>query len=216
MSTIGLVVPVFNEAERLEEYAEILVSFVERLGQEARLCFVDDGSTDTTAAALTRWADHEQVRVVRRPHAGKGAAVVTGIGLLDNDVIAFCDLDLSTPLDDLATVMALAARAPLLAIGSRDVTGSRIDAAESPVRETLGRLYNRLLQATVTPGVVDTQCGAKAARREVWQAILAHTSEPGFAWDAEVVTVAIALRIPVREVPVAWRHDDRSHVNVGV
>jgi SAM-dependent methyltransferase len=82
------------------------------------------------------------------------------------------------------------------------------------MREALGRSYNRLLQATVTPGIVDTQCGAKFAATELWHQIIAECHENGYAWDAEVIAVARALMIPVREVPIEWRHDDRSKVNV--
>jgi SAM-dependent methyltransferase len=83
------------------------------------------------------------------------------------------------------------------------------------VRESLGRAYNRLLQAVVTPGVVDTQCGAKVAPRAVWDVLLPHCRENGYAWDAEAVAVAHALGIAVVEVPVNWRHDERSKVKVG-
>ena len=74
--------------------------------------------------------------------------------------------------------------------------------------------YNRLLQATITPGIVDTQCGAKFAATELWQRIIPECREDGYAWDAEVIAVARALMIPVREVPIEWRHDDRSKVHV--
>ena len=42
-----------------------------------------------------------------------------------------------------------------------------------------------------------------------------HCREPGYAWDAEVIAVAQAVGVAVVEVPVHWRHDDRSKVNVG-
>jgi SAM-dependent methyltransferase len=86
--------------------------------------------------------------------------------------------------------------------------------SEGPIREALGRTYNRLLQATITPGVVDTQCGAKVASREIWDAILPRSQEAGYAWDAEAIAIARALHIAVQEVPIEWRHDDRSKVHV--
>jgi SAM-dependent methyltransferase len=155
------------------------------------------------------------VRLLSRSHAGKGAAVAAGLAATTGAFVGFCDLDLSTPLDELDRILDTAVAAPVLAIGSRDLTGSTLLAREGRVRETLGRAYNRLLQATVTPGVVDTQCGAKVAARSVWDRILPWCRQPGFAWDAEVVAVALALGIGVREVPIEWRHDDRSKIRVG-
>jgi dolichyl-phosphate beta-glucosyltransferase len=214
---LGLVVPVYDETERLTDYTKLLVDFVaERCAGE--LVFVDDGSTDGTPDELDQViADlpGAPARVLRMPHAGKGAAVTAGLRALDTPLLGFCDLDLATPLEDVERIATAAVRADALAIGSRDLTTSTLVKGEGPVRATLGRAYNRLLQATVTPGVVDTQCGAKVAPRAVWEAVLAHCREVGFAWDAEVVAVALALGIKVVEVPVNWCHDDRSKVRLG-
>lgn len=212
---IGIVVPMFNEEDRFGEFASLLVEHVRGLPVGSELVFVDDGSSDATAdLADALVAAEPGARVLRRPHQGKGAAIAAGLRELHTPYAAFCDIDLSTPLDQLDLVIAAAQRAPVLSIASRDLATSRLVRAESPVREALGRTYNRLLQATVTPGVVDTQCGAKAASAQVWVRVLAHTAERGFAWDAEAVAVALALGIPVQEVPVEWHHDDRSGVNV--
>ena len=198
-SQLGLVVPVYDEIGRLTDYAKLLVDFVaDRV--EGELVFVDDGSTDGTADELERiitGLSGAPVRVLRRPRAGKGAAVTAGLRASDTPLIGFCDLDLATPLADLERIAAGAVQAEGLAIGSRDLTSSTVVKGEGPLRETLGRAYNRLLQATVTPGVMDTQCGAKVAPRAVWEAVLPHCRELGFAWDAEVVAIALALGIKV-------------------
>ena len=119
-----------------------------------------------------------------------------------------------SPLEQLNRLLHVAARAEVLAVGSRDLAGSHLVRRESHLREFLGRSYNRLLQATVAPGVLDTQCGAKAASARVWDPILAASRENGYAWDAEAVGIARALDITVHEVPIDWRHDDRSKVHV--
>jgi dolichyl-phosphate beta-glucosyltransferase len=216
--SLGLVIPVYDEAERLTDYAKQLFDFAAELPAGSALLFVDDGSTDGTHKLIEDLiADTPGVpaRVLRRPHTGKGAAVTAGLRALRTDLVGFCDVDLSTPLDDLDAIARAAARSSGLAIGSRGLASSTLVRREGPVRESLGRVYNRLLQALMTPGVVDTQCGAKAAPRAVWDALLPHCREPGYAWDAEVIAVAQAVGVAVVEVPVHWRHDERSKVNVG-
>jgi SAM-dependent methyltransferase len=214
-SPLALVVPVFDEERRIDEFAPALVDYVASLPPGSELVFVDDGSTDRTVALLqAAVAETPWVRVLQRSHQGKGAAVAAGLAETTAPFAGFCDLDLSTPLDELTTIASAAMAAPVLAVGSRDLATSTLVRREGVVRETLGRGYNRLLQATVTPGVVDTQCGAKVAARSVWSALLPHCQQVGFAWDAELIAVALALGIGVREVPVSWRHDDRSKVRV--
>ncbi|HEX5614454.1 MAG TPA: bifunctional glycosyltransferase/class I SAM-dependent methyltransferase [Acidimicrobiia bacterium] len=215
---LGLVVPVFDEAERLADYGKPLVDFIARQPPGSELVFVDDGSTDGTLLRLDELvaaAPSAPVRVLRRPHLGKGATVAAGLHTLTTPLVGFCDVDLSTPLEELERIVSAAARAHALAIGSRDLTTSHLVRPEGPIREALGRGYNRLLQATVTPGVVDTQCGAKVAPRDVWARLLPHCREVGFAWDAELIAVAQALGVAVVEVPIDWRHDERSKINVG-
>jgi dolichyl-phosphate beta-glucosyltransferase len=216
--SFGLVVPLFNEEERFPEYGKRFVDFVLDHPAGSEVVFVDDGSEDATAELveeLLAASPGVAARLVRLPHQGKGAAVAAGIGLVQTRYVGFCDLDLSTPLDQVERVLEVARRAPVLAIGSRDLTASRLVEPEGPVREALGRAYNRLVQATVAPGVVDTQCGAKVALRSVWERLLPRCREVGYAWDAEVIAVARSLGIVVEEVPVAWRHDARSKVRVG-
>jgi SAM-dependent methyltransferase len=208
----------YQEQARLADYGKLFLDFISEQAAGSELIFVDDGSTDDTVAIVTDLLAARPdlpARIICRPHQGKGAAVSAGLAEARAQYGAFCDLDLSTPFDQLDRVMEVAMRAPVLAIGSRDMPGSRLLHAESPTREGLGRAYNRLVQAALTPGVVDTQCGAKVAARAVWQAVLPHCRETGYAWDAEAIAVAQALHIEVIEVPVAWRHDERSRVRVG-
>jgi dolichyl-phosphate beta-glucosyltransferase len=127
-------------------------------------------------------------------------------------VLAFCDVDLATPLDELARIVAAAASAPVLAIGSRDVVSTHLIQRESEVREFLGKAFNALLRLTITPGIFDTQCGAKAAHRAVWREILPYCEENGFAWDAEAIAIGRRRGVAVWEVGIAWRHDDRTRV----
>lgn len=210
MATFSLVVPVWNEATRLKETAPDLVAFVDARGGE--LVIADDGSTDSTVDVARALG----VSVVEAPHRGKGAALRNGISAARGEVVAFCDVDLATSLTDLERLINLAAVDDVIVIGSRAVAEAALDKRESFVRENLGRAFNKLVQAALVRGVRDTQCGAKAARRSVWEKLLAHSAEDGFAWDVEVLAFARARRIPIVEVGVAWSHQPGSRVRVGV
>lgn len=217
VASLTLVVPVYNELERFGESREALVDFVQGFGAGSALVVVDDGSDDGTAERVTRELAGAPIdaKVLRRGRAGKGAAVRAGLAQAHTPYAAFCDIDLSTPLDDLKRVVDAAVADHGLAIGSRVVDGAAVLRHQNPAREALGRVYNRVLRATVVKGIHDTQCGAKAAPTSVWRRILVCSHEQGFAWDAEAVAIAQRLGIPVREVGVRWSNDRRTQVRLG-
>lgn len=215
--TLCLVVPVFNEEERVSETLDRLIDFVSGWPDGSCLLFVDDGSTDRTVAVIEGRLERgggERVAVVRLPHAGKGAALRSGLRLATTDLAAFCDVDLATPLGELHRLVSVAGAERCLAIGSRGARGSSIGHHEKRLREVAGRSFNRLVQLTLCRGISDTQCGAKAAPTAVWTAVLELSREDGFAWDVEVIAAARRLALPVREVGVEWNHDDRTRVHV--
>ena len=148
------------------------------------------------------------------PHRGKGAAVRAGLEAANGALAGFCDLDLSTSLPDLETLIEVARDHPVLAIGSRISRGRNCLRPEGHVRELLGRSYNQAVQFVLLPGIVDTQCGAKVARTEIWRRVLPACVEEGFAWDVEAIAIARGFGIGVREIPVSWRHDPDSKVHV--
>jgi dolichyl-phosphate beta-glucosyltransferase len=215
--SLTLVVPLYMETPRLPRYFAQLVGFVADQPAGSELLFVDDGSTDGTGELVEKLVAESgdvRVRAITRPHRGKGAAVRAGIEGARGDVVGFCDVDLSTSLADLQTLVNVARDQDVLAIGSRDLPASRLIRPEGRVREFLGRSYNRAVQFALVPGILDTQCGAKAARAEVWERLLRESCEDGFAWDVEIIALARAFGITVQEIPVQWRHDPLTRVNV--
>ena len=215
--TLCLVVPMFNEEERVGESLEPLLDFVSSRPAPCDLIFVDDGSTDQTIdvvrAGIKRHGT-DNATLLRRPHAGKGAAIRAGLLAAKAEMAAFCDVDLATPLAELDRIIDVATSDSCLAIGSRAAPDATIRQHETRRREVAGKAFNRLVRTGLCGGVADTQCGAKAAPSWVWQAILPFSREDGFAWDVEVIASARRLRIPVREVGVEWNHDERTRVRV--
>jgi dolichyl-phosphate beta-glucosyltransferase len=212
--SLSLVVPLYNEEERLQESAAALEDFVAAYEEGSELIFVDDGSEDATVEVASELAFDLRVptQVLARPHLGKGAAVRAGLAMARASVLGFCDVDLSTPLDEVARLVTAAASAPVLAIASRDVVSTQALHRQAGLRGVFHKAFNRLVRATLTPGVYDTQCGAKAAHRAVWKEILPYCAEDGFSWDAEAIAVCRRRGMAVWEVGITWRHDDRTRV----
>ena len=79
MVSITLMIPALNEEKRIGATLETALQVVkEQEGLRAQLLVIDDGSTDSTAAIVERYAqDHPEVTLVRHPrNLGLGAALV--------------------------------------------------------------------------------------------------------------------------------------------
>jgi dolichyl-phosphate beta-glucosyltransferase len=166
--TLHLVIPCYNEANRLK--AAPFVRALQTNGDLAFL-FVDDGSTDRTAAVLADITTQDDARmsVLRlNRNAGKAAAVRAGVLAAFEahpTYVGFWDADLSTPLTAIPAFLATFSARPEVDI----VIGARVKLLGRDVRRSLMRHYSGRIFATAASlalgiGVYDTQCGAKIFR----------------------------------------------------
>ena len=165
---LQLVVPCFNEAGRLEPEAFLQLAST---GSDVGFVFVDDGSTDRTAAILADLAARggPDVTVLSLSgNVGKGAAVRLGIleALEHNPAfVGFWDADLATPLTAIPAFMEVFRMKPDVEI----VMGARVkllgrDIRRSLLRHYCGRAFATAASITLGIDVYDTQCGAKIFR----------------------------------------------------
>jgi dolichyl-phosphate beta-glucosyltransferase len=206
---LSVVIPAFNEERRLPATLRAVVSHLRDRGVRFEVLVVDDGSADATAE-LADGAGPE-VRVLRRPHRGKGAAVRAGVLACDGELVLVTDADLSTPMTDLDRLLA-ALNASDVAVGSRHVPGARVAVPQGLHRRVMGRAFNLLVRALVLPGLRDTQCGVKLFRREAAVAVFSRCQSEGFAFDVEALALARCLGYRLAEVPVEWHNSADSRV----
>jgi dolichyl-phosphate beta-glucosyltransferase len=175
----------------------------------------DDGSTDATVHYVdTVVREWPQLSVVALGHnQGKGAAVRAGMLAARGDHRAFSDADLSTPIEELPRLRDRLTGACQVAIASRAVPGATIGVHQPGRREMMGRVYNRLVQFLVLPGLHDTQCGFKVFTAEAAVACFEPLRTPRFGFDAEVLLRARRHGWEVAEVPVQWNHREDSRVS---
>jgi dolichyl-phosphate beta-glucosyltransferase len=66
----------------------------------------------------------------------------------------------------------------------------------------------------LAPGVSDFTCGFKAFRRDAARKIFARVTLDGWAFDAELVVIALVQGHRLAQVPVAWHHEENSKVRL--
>lgn len=208
----SVVVPAFNEAERLGPTLERILAYFAQRAAPAEVVVVDDGSADATAEVASRFAPRG-VRLVRLPaNRGKGAALRAGVAACAGAAVLLTDADLSTPIEEIERLEAELAEAELV-LGSRAVAGSRITRRQPWYRELMGRSFNRVIRLLGVTSLHDTQCGFKLLRGDVARRLFAELTVDRFAYDVELVWLARRRGFRVVEVGVAWHDSPASRVH---
>ncbi|MCL1887988.1 MAG: glycosyltransferase [Kiritimatiellaeota bacterium] len=212
-----LVLPCYNEARRLR--LDACEKFL-RANPSARICFVDDGSADETAAMLGAFCARMggAAKLVALPrNLGKAGAVRAGMldFLADAGAGAyagFWDADLATPLEEGPRFADALDGNPGLrcAVGSRQLrAGARI--TRNPLRKLVAWCVARVIHACLRLPIRDTQCGAKMFRRAEVEKLFGEPFIARWVFDVEIFkrlgvdrhTCADA----VAELPLAEWHD---------
>lgn len=132
---IALVIPTYNEQERLPGALEVLSTFLHQQGLSGQIIVADDGSTDATPDIARTWMDSRRdpgltVELVEIDHRGKGAAVRAGMSKAEAQVVGYLDTDLSAGPDAVEKVYRVVKGGTDVAMGSRGLPESVL-----PVRQ---------------------------------------------------------------------------------
>jgi len=214
----SLVIPAFNEAERIGKTLRECLRYLETTSPNSELTVVNDGSIDATSEVV-RDVFAEPVSIATRllehsPNRGKGAAVREGLLAATKPIGLFSDADLSTPIEEAPKLIEPIAAGELdVAFGSRGLDRSLIGERHPWRREQGGRVFNLIVR--LAPGLPfwDTQCGFKAFRLDVFRPILEAAKTDGFGFDVELLYLARKANLRMREIPVRWNHNEGSKVN---
>jgi putative flippase GtrA len=104
--SLSVVLPIYNEAETIEETVERTLRGVAALVSDFELILVNDGSTDATGALLASFAADPRVRIVTHArNQGYGAALVDGFAAANKALTFFTDSDGQFDIADLARLL---------------------------------------------------------------------------------------------------------------
>jgi dolichyl-phosphate beta-glucosyltransferase len=213
---LSVVIPAFNEADRLAPTLDRIVRFLADAPgwQPAEIIVVDDGSSDHTADLARSYPLVDGVTLVVAVHPvnrGKGAAVRTGFGLSRGGRVLLTDADLSAPIEDLER-LADAATEPVVAVGSRAVDRRLVTQRQPLHRDLMGRTFNVAIRALGLTRLHDTQCGFKLFPGHLARNLAAVQRLDGFAFDVELLVLARHWGYRIEEVGVHWQHVEASRV----
>jgi glycosyltransferase involved in cell wall biosynthesis len=215
MTSVDIVIPVYNEEDTLEKSIGTLREFMmDNLRQTWRIVIADNASNDKTLSIARSLSErYGDVGFLHLDEKGRGRALRRAWLESDADILTYMDVDLATGLEAFSElVRAIEEDGYDIVIGSRLATGAEIK--RSVKREFFSRGYNFLIKAMFRVRFHDAQCGFKAISRDAARVLLPLTEDNGWFFDTELLLLAEALGYHVKEVPVVWTESARTTVNI--
>jgi glycosyltransferase involved in cell wall biosynthesis len=216
--SIAVVMPAYNEAARIEVTLQAVAGHGAANLRKVPVFLADDGSTDQTTAVA--WSTAERLgldlEILRLPHRGKAWTVrdgmLTAAGRSDADYLLMLDADNEISISHVDGI-SWAPDPDTIYIARRvRETGGRLGATPPPFRRLMSfgmRAAARVLLGLPYP---DTQCGFKLFPRHLAVELFSQQRSSSWVFDAEVLVIARASGIPIREVPVVWQPRGESRV----
>jgi glycosyltransferase involved in cell wall biosynthesis len=198
---ISLAIPVYNEAESLDELYQGITGALQELDEPWEVVFVDDGSTDGSFEKLSAFAATDpRVRVVRlRRNFGQTAAMAAAFDHANGEVIIGLDSDLQNDPADIPMLLAK------LDEGYDVVSGWRKDRQDNAaLRRFPSRIANWLIGRVTGVRLHDYGCSLKAYRADVIRDLRLYGEMHRF-----IPALAYQLGARIIEVPV--RHHPRRY-----
>lgn len=190
--------PLYNEQKTVSE----IIGKVLALPIDLELIIIDNASTDSTGQIIGKFADRDNVRIIRREkNIGKGDAVVAGLELASGKYTIIQDGDLEYDPDDIVKMVNTAEEKKALAIfGSRILNqGSGI----SYYRYLWGgKLLTLVANILYFNGITDESTCYKMVRTDLMKSLKLECKR--FEFCPELVAKLGRNNIKIYEIPIAY------------
>lgn len=216
MKLVSVIVPAFNEVARISGTIDELLAYFDRRGLACEIIVAADGTDGTREAASAHAEQRSEVRVIGSPERrGKGRAIREAVTRATGDIIGFTDADNKTPITEFDKIEEALTGGCDIAVGSRGFATSRIERAQPLYRRIGGRTFGLVMHAIVgLRDITDTQCGFKFFRASVARDLFARQRIDGYMFDVEILYIAQQRCYTVAQVPVVWRDDADSRLEL--
>jgi glycosyltransferase involved in cell wall biosynthesis len=213
---VGVVVPAYNEVRSIGATLREIGGYFDAKRYDFEIVVAADGNDGTRELVADMARSEPRLKVIGSPdRRGKGRGVREGMQLVRGDVIGFVDADNKTPITEFDKFEPFLASGTDVVIGSRGLRESRIERPQPLYRRAGSKVFAFGMHAIVgLHSIADTQCGFKFFRRAAADEIFRHQRIDGYMFDVEILYLASARDYRIAQVPVRWRDDGDSRLDL--
>ncbi len=213
MVAVSIVLPCYRAASLARRSVNRLIAFLESLDIEWEIIVVDDGGGDFSPDPF---AADRRVKFIAIPeNQGKGFAVSTGMRSATGMCRIFTDVDLPYDLELIPAIFKIMSERRFhVVIGDRTLPTSSYTSIIPLRRRIASVAFTKFVGTLVTGGFFDTQCGLKAVRGDVADELFRLIRLQRFAFDVELVYVALKSKLDIHRIPVQLRNNETSSVRL--
>jgi len=199
---LSIVIPCFNEEKTISKVIDKILKLSEI---DKEIIIINDGSTDNTRKILDDLKNRSQIISIHNhdKNEGKGAALKTGFGKSNGDIILVQDADLEYDPNDYHKLIQ-----PFYKTDAQIVYGSRFMGGDYVRLHYFWHFIANKLLTTMTNiftnlNMTDMETGYKVFKRECLQNI--QLQEKGFGVEPELTIKLAKNKYIFYEVPISYR-----------
>lgn len=216
MITLSIVIPIYNEENRIDNSIRALKKgFNFKDIELKKVIFVDDGSVDKIKRTLRRAQLNRKLNtsyqlISYKKNKGRGHAVKVGAQFTNTDYVLYLDADYSIPLINLKKFIPFMEKGYDVMAGSKKMPGAIAKIPRGFVRELVG-LGHTLIASTLL-GVFhwDFQGGFKIFSKRYIKEVFPTLRIDRWGFDMEVLFLANKMGFKSKEIPITWSHVDQD------
>ncbi len=209
---LSIILPSYKNADVLRSQLPGFLSWMKGKNMSFEIIVVDDGSND--GGATEKVAQENNCRFIRlEKNSGKGAAVRKGMLAATGDYKMYTDADIPFDFESVEIFLHyLKDKEFDICIGDRRLPESKYFSQIKGARKLGSNIFTFFVGRFVTTGFSDTQCGMKGFKGKVADDLFSVATVDGFAFDVELLYVALKRNYDIKRLPVHFRstHDDSS------
>ena len=213
---ITLILPAYNESAVIRNTVTEAAAYFESRNLPYEIIVVADGDDGTREIIASMAEANAALRVIgSSERRGKGHGIREAVAIASGSIIGYADADNKVPIADYAHIEPWVTGEFDMVIGSRALSTSRVERKQPLYRRVGSQGFAFTMQAIVgLRDIHDTQCGFKFFKRDVALRLFQVQIIDGYMFDVEILSLAQRFGYSIKEVPIRWRDDGDSRLQL--